>query len=97
MKKRNSSLLEESSRKLLMTEPPLITTVTSSPDTSEKIILKGTNSVVNHIRQWSIDKVNDVESIGDKAAIYEEFEEWIELDEDGECDIVSVDFNIADN
>ena len=64
--------------------------VTSSPDISEKITmktLKTTEDIVAHIRDWSVDKIEEVESIGDKAAIYAEFEEWIELDVDDEEEI----------
>ena len=40
-----------------------------------------TDDMVAHIREWSIAKVESVESIGAKDAIYKEFEEWIEVDE----------------
>ena len=33
---------------------------------------------VARIRKWSIDRLETVESIGAKDAIYKEFEEWIE-------------------
>ena len=49
--------------------------------------LKTTEDIVAHIRDWSVDKIEEVESIGDKAAIYAEFEEWIELDVDDEEEI----------
>ena len=38
-----------------------------------------TDDMVAHIREWSIGKVESVESIGAKDAIYKEFEE-IEVD-----------------
>jgi hypothetical protein len=41
-----------------------------------------TDDMVAHIREWSIGKVESAESIGAKDAIYKEFEEWIEVDED---------------
>ena len=53
-----------------------------------------TDDIVAHIRKWSIDKLEDAVTIGEKDAIYKEFEEWIELQEDEECDIISVDFDI---
>ena len=74
----------------LTTVSPSIIIATSSQDTSEKIImktLKTTEDIVAHIRDWSVDKIEEVESIGDKAAIYAEFEEWIELDVDDEEEI----------
>ena len=74
----------------LTTVSPSTIIATSSQDTSEKIImktLKTTEDIVAHIRDWSVDKIEEVESIGDKAAIYAEFEEWIELDVDDEEEI----------
>ena len=80
----------------LTTVSPSIIIATSSQDSSEKIImktLKTTEDIVAHIRDWSVDKIEEVESIGDKAAIYAEFEEWIELDVDDEeeIEIVSIE------
>ena len=43
-----------------------------------------TDDMVAYIREWSIDKVESVESIGAKDAIYKEFEEWIEVNPDDE-------------
>ena len=43
--------------------------------------MKTTEEIVAYLREWSIDKVESVESIGAKDAIYKEFEEWIEVDE----------------
>ena len=39
---------------------------------------------VASIRKWSIDRLEAVESIGAKDAIYKEFEEWIEVEDDDE-------------
>ena len=79
----------------LTTELPYTTIATSSQGTSEKITmktLKTTEDIVSYIRDWSVDKIEEVESIGDKAAIYAEFEEWIELDSDDEdIEIVSLE------
>ena len=91
-KKRNNSLVEESSRNLLVTAPPPITTVTSLADTSGKTILKETDEVVGHITQWARKKLEDAVTIGEKDALYREFEEWIELHDEDECDIISVEF-----
>ena len=41
-------------------------------------------------REWSIDRLETVSSIGDKHAIYKEFEEWIELDDNLDHDIYSL-------
>ena len=43
-----------------------------------------TDDMVAHIREWSIGKVESAESIGAKDAIYKEFEEWIEIDDNDE-------------
>ena len=91
-KKRNNSLVEESSQNHLVTEPQPITTATSLVDTSEKTILKETDEVVGHITQWAKKKLEDAVTIGEKDALYREFEEWIELQDEDECDIISVEF-----
>ena len=95
-KKRNNSLVEESSQNHLVTEPQPITTATSLVDTSEKTILKETDEIVSHVRQWAKQKLEDAVTIGEKDAIYKEFEEWIELQDEVECDIISVDFDVKD-
>ena len=95
-KKPDNSLVEESSQKHWVTEPPLITTATSLADTSGKTILKETDEVVAHIKQWATQKLEDAVTIGEKDAIYKEFEEWIELQDEDECDIISVEFENAD-
>ena len=95
-KKRDNSLVEEYSQKHLVTEPPRITTVTSLADTSGKTILKETDDIVAYNRQWAMKKLEDAVTIGEKDAIYREFEEWIELHDEDECDIISVEFENAD-
>ena len=92
MKKRSNSSSTESSLNPLTTEHQSTTIVTSSLDTSEKIIMEldTTDKIVEHVREWSVDKIEEAELVGDKMAIYEEFEEWIELDDVEELDIVSL-------
>ena len=92
-KKRNSSLPTTSSQNPLTTERQSTTIVTSSQDTSEKIIMKldTTDEVVAHVREWSIDKIENAELVGDKIALYAEFEDWIELDETEELEIMSLE------
>ena len=92
-KKRDNSLSTESSLNPLTTEHQSTTIVTSSPGTLEKTIMKvdSTDDIVAHIREWSIDKVESAESIGNKDAIYKEFEEWIELEEENELEIISLE------
>ena len=43
-----------------------------------------TDEMCAYLREWAIDKVEEVESIGAKDAIYKEFEEWIEIDDNDE-------------
>ena len=92
-RKRDNSLLTESSLNPLTTEHQSTTIVTSSPGTLEKPIMKvdSTDDIVAHIREWSIDKVESAESIGNKDAIYKEFEEWIELEDENELEIISLE------
>ena len=52
--------------------------------------LDTTDKIVEHVREWSVDKIEEAELVGDKMAIYAEFEEWIELDDVGEIEIVSL-------
>ena len=92
-KKRNNSLLTASSPSHLTTERRSTTIVTSSPDTSEKTIMKldTTDEVVAHVREWSIDQIENAELVGDKIALYAEFEDWIELDDIEELEIMSLE------
>ncbi len=91
-KKRDNSLQITSSQSPLTTERQSTTIVTSSQDTSEKIIMKldTTDEVVSYVREWSIDKIENAELVGDKIALYAEFEDWIELDDVEEIEIVSL-------
>ena len=50
-----------------------------------------TEDIVAHIREWSIDKIDDATMVGDKIALYAEFEEWIEIEEEGDLEIVSME------
>ena len=53
--------------------------------------LDTTDEVVAHVRDWSIDKIENAELVGDKIALYAEFEDWIELDETEELEIMSLE------
>ena len=90
-KKRGNSLSTEYSRSRLMTEHRSTTIVTSSLDTSEKTIMKldKTDDIVDQVRDWSVDKIESAELVGDKIALYAEFEEWIELDAEIGIEILS--------
>ena len=90
-KKRNNSLSTEYSRSRLMTERRSTTIVTSSQDTSEKTIMKldKTDDIVDNVRDWAVDKIEAAEPVGDKIALYAEFEEWIELEDEDSIEIIS--------
>ncbi len=65
---------------------------TSSQGTSEKTIMgMTTDDIVAHTREWAIDKIEEAELCGDKIALYAEFEEWIEIEEQDECEIISLE------
>jgi len=91
-KKRDNSLHTESLPNHLTQEDLPTTIVTSSAGTSEKTTMmeKTTEQIVGSIRNWSIDQIENSRSIGDKIALFEEFEEWIEP-EGVELEIISLD------
>ena len=91
-RKRDNSLLTESSPSPLTMERQSTTIVTSSQDTSEKTIMgMTTDDIVAHTREWAIDKIEEAELCGDKIALYAEFEEWIEIEDQDECEIISLE------
>ena len=98
LKKQDNSSSKEFLPSHLATEHRSITTVTSSLDTSEKTItiLDNTDKMVDNIREWSINKIASIEPIGSKFAIYEEFIEWIELDDEESIEILSSGKKIVD-
>ena len=54
--------------------------------------LDKTDEVVAQVREWSMDRLDSDIPMEDARAIYEEFEEWIELDgEKGGLDIMSLE------
>tara|TARA_B100000475_G_C14994423_1_gene313673 strand:+ start:66 stop:326 length:261 start_codon:yes stop_codon:yes gene_type:complete len=74
--------------------------VTSSQDTLEKTImeLKTTEDLLAYNREWAINKVESTELVGDKIALYAEFEDWIELEErDSDEDIEIISLDILDD
>ena len=52
---------------------------------------KTTEDIVAHVREWAIDKIEDAELCGDKIALYAEFEEWIEIEDEDELEVVSLE------
>ena len=94
LKRQDNFSSTESSPNPLTQEDLPTTIVTSSADTSEKITMMETEELVNDIRQWAIDKVQEyngkgVERIYDQMAIMDEFDEWFDPEED--LEVVSLD------
>ena len=54
------------------------------------------DEIVDHVRDWSVDKIAEAELVGDKMAIYAEFEEWIDLDDEDSIDIMSSGSKVVD-
>ena len=97
-RKRDNSLSKESSPSLLTMGHQSTTIVTSSPDTSEKIIMKldETDKIIAYTREWAINKIESAELCGDKIALYSEFEDWIELDDVENLEIISIENGTKD-
>ena len=92
-KRDNCSSMEFSPNNLTMGHQS-ITIVTSSPDTSEKIIMEPTTTedIVLNVKNWAEERLEQAESIGAKDAIYREFEEWIDVDDDAiDLEIMSLE------
>ena len=53
--------------------------------------LDKTDKIVAHNREWAINKVESAELVGDKIAIYAEFEDWIEIDDVDNIEIISIE------
>ena len=69
------------------------TIATSSQDISEKTTmeLNTTEDIVAYLREWSMDKLEEADSIGAKDAIYKEFEEWIEVEDKDDIEIMALE------
>ena len=84
-RKQGNSLSTECLQNNLTTGHRSTTIVTSSQGTSEKTTMEmTTDEMAAYLREWAINKVEESESIGAKDAIYKEFEEWIEVEENGD-------------
>ena len=86
-KKQDNSLSTEFSQNRLTQEDLSTTIVTSSADTSERIIMEKTIETLPMIREWSLDRIHqladgDIEAQFDAVAIAEEFDEWINIPHD---------------
>jgi len=90
-RKPNNSLHTEFLQSNLTTEHQSTIIVTSSQGTSEKITMEQTTEdIVAHVREWSMDKIDSDIPMENAKALHEEFEEWIEIDDADELEIVSL-------
>jgi len=84
-RKPDNSLRTESLPSNLTTEHQSTIIATSSQDISEKITMEKTSDdLVVEAREWSMNKINSDIPMENVKAIYEEFQEWIDIDEDDE-------------
>jgi len=85
-RRQGNSLSTECLQNNLTMEHQSTTIVTSSQDTSEKIIMEWdkTDEAVVYAREWSLDMIDSDIPMENAKAIYEEFQEWIDVDEDAE-------------
>ena len=58
--------------------------------------LDTTDEIIAHTREWAIDKIDNAELCGDKIALYAEFEDWIELDDVENIEIISIEKETED-
>ena len=91
-KRDNSSSKESLQNNLTMVHQDSIIAI-SSQDISEKITMDQvmTEDIVAHVREWSIDKIEDATLVGDKIALYAEFEEWIEIEDENDLEVISLE------
>ena len=53
--------------------------------------LDNTDEIIAYTREWAINKVESAELVGDKIAIYAEFEDWIEIEDVDNIEIISIE------
>ena len=95
-KRPDNSSVTMSLRKDLTMEPQGTTIVTSSQGTSEKIIMETqTEDIVSGIREWALGRIDNTNHEYAQA-LYEEFEEWIDLDGVKDIEIMSLEHNETD-
>ena len=53
--------------------------------------LDNTDEIIAYTREWAINKIESAELCGDKIALYSEFEDWIEIDDVDNIEIISIE------
>ena len=93
-KKRDNCSSMEYLPNRLTTARPRTTIVTSSLDTSEKTTsppLKD-EDLVRDITKWASKKITNPKSkVGDVNALYKEFEEWLEVEDETDLEIFTIE------
>jgi len=90
-KRHDNSLITKSLQNPLTMGPRSTIIATSSQDTSEKIIMESmTEDIVAGVREWSMERMDNTNH-ENAQAIYEEFAEWIDLDNVDSVDIMSIE------
>ena len=95
-KKRNSSLLTESLQNSLTLVNQSSIIATSSLDISKKTTTKTSEEIVSDISRWALDKLDSTTTVGDKMALYSEFDDWIDPQND-DLEITSLKFKNDEN
>ena len=96
LKKQDNSSSTESLQNHLTQEDQHTTIATSSADTSEKITMMETEEIVAHVRDWAMERVDELNDKGirgiyDQLAVIDEFHEWLDIDKKDELEIVTLD------
>ena len=52
---------------------------------------KTTEEIVGHVRDWSMNKIDSDIPMENAKALHEEFDEWINIDDVDELEIVSLE------
>tara|TARA_R100001443_G_scaffold55090_1_gene66390 strand:+ start:136 stop:537 length:402 start_codon:yes stop_codon:yes gene_type:complete len=94
-KRRNSSLLTESLQNSLTLVNQSSIIATSSQDISKKTTTKTSEEIVSDISRWALDKLDSTTTVGDKMALYSEFDDWIDPQDD-DLEITSLKFKNND-
>ena len=94
-KRRNSSLLTESLQNSLTLVNQSSIIATSCQDISKKTTTKTSEEIVSDISRWALDKLDSTTTVGDKMALYSEFDDWIDPQDD-DLEITSLKFKNND-
>jgi len=91
LRRPGNSSTTTSLQKHLTTELPCTTIATSSQGTSEKIIMETqTEDIVAGIREWVLERIDNTNH-ENAQALYEEFDEWINLEGVENVEIMSLE------